>query len=362
MRAATVVTLPSSDREYTDPESVAIDRMSDLFEVRDVDDPRPGAGEAVVSVEACSVNPRDLHNLQGFRHSGGTERSSRHVDRLPFVPGTDVAGVVTATGSGVDGVEPGDRVVHFPLRTCGTCRDCREGPENRCRDHRLADGGLAERYVCPADRLLSLPESLSFVAASALPVAFTTAERMLSLAGVGPTDRVFVPGATGGVGVAAVQLAARRGATTVGTSSSAAKLETLAAVGVDHAVESGDPAVIREALETFGPVDAVLNHMGGPFTDVGLDALAPGGRMIVCGRTTGNVSEVNVRDLFWNQKRVVGSWMGTQNDLRTVLDLAGDGAIDPRVHAEYPLAETPAAFADLQARNVVGKLVVRPQA
>ncbi|MFB6304047.1 MAG: alcohol dehydrogenase catalytic domain-containing protein [Haloferacaceae archaeon] len=325
----------------------------DGVDVVERDDPAPAAGEAVVDVDACSINRHDLWILEG---------DSAMVDAadLPFVSGLDVAGTVAAVGPGVEGASPGDRVVLCPNQTCGTCRYCREGPENQCASFSLYHGGLAERALVDASRLVPLPDGVDAARAAALPTAYVTAWRMLRRAEVTAGDLILVPGATGGVGTASIQLLDVLGATSVGTSTSASKLSRVADLGADHVVEAGDPDRIEAAVGEIGRPSAVLNHLGGPYTRTGLSLLERGGRMVVCGRTAGGVSEIDVPDLFLGHKRVIGSTMGTQGDLERLVGLVADGALDPAVDREYDLSETAAAFADMADRDAVGKLVVRP--
>ena len=313
--------------------------------------PQPGPGEAVVDVEACALNRHDLWILEG-------DSAMVDADDLPFVSGLDAAGEVRAVGDDVTGVEPGDRVVLCPNQTCGTCRFCREGPENLCENFSLYHGGLAEAARVEADRLVALPESVDATTAAALPTAYMTAYHMLRRAAVGPGDLVFVPGATGGVGVAGVQLADVFGAETVGTSSSGDKLDQVEALGLDYPIRGTDPDDLRHAVRDVGTPDAVLNHLGGPYTQLGLDVLRRGGRMVVCGRTAGDRSEIDIPDLFLGHKRVEGSTMGTQADLRTLVDLVAAGELTPEIDETYPLDETGEAFAAMRNRESVGKLVV----
>ncbi|WP_313695196.1 alcohol dehydrogenase catalytic domain-containing protein [Halorarum halobium] len=319
----------------------------------DRETPEPGTGEAIVDVEACSINRHDLWILQG---------DSAMVDAadLPFVSGLDVAGVVRDVGDDVSTVSPGERVVLCPNQTCGTCRHCREGPESQCREFSLYHGGLAESALVRADRLLPLPDGVAAATAAALPTAYVTAFRMLRRADVGPGDRVFVPGATGGVGLAAVQLCDVLGARSVGTSSSAAKLDRVRDLGLDRGIRSVDAGEIRERVEADGKVDAVINHLGGEFTGLGQAVLRRGGTMAVCGRTAGGTSTVRVADLFLRHKRIVGSTMGTQHDLRRLVELVAGGDLSPVVDETFPLEETGAAFAAMEDREAVGKLVVTP--
>lgn len=315
--------------------------------------PEPDPGEAIVDVEACSINRHDLWILEG-------DSAMVDTDDLPFVSGLDVAGVVRSVGDGVEGVESGDRVVLCPNETCGRCRFCREGPENRCEQFSLYHGGLAEAARVDADRLVPLPESVDSTAAAALPTAYLTARHMLRQAEVSSGDLVFIPGVTGGVGVAGVQLADILVARTVGTSSSAGKLERLREVGLDHAVEGVDPESLRSEIEAIGTPDAVLNHLGGRYTDLGLGLLRRGGRMVICGRTAESTSEIDIPDLFLGHKRVIGSTMGTQPELRRLVDLVASGDLVPEIDRTYPLEETGDAFAAMQDRETVGKIVITP--
>lgn len=315
-------------------------------------EPTPRPGEAVVDVRACSLNRHDLWILDG-------DSAMVSGDNLPFVSGLDVAGEVRAVGDDTP-VEEGDRVVLCPNKTCGQCRFCREGPENLCESFSLFHGGLAEQATVDADRLLTLPDSVDFPTAAAIPTAYMTAYHMLRRAEVGPTDLVFVPGATGGVGVACVQLADVLGADSIGTSSSAEKLVTVEELGLDHAIEATDPDTIEAAVEQVGEPDAVMNHLGGEYTDLGLSVMRRGGRMAVCGRTAGGRSEIGVTGLFLGHKRIIGSTMGTQEDLRRLVDLTASGDLNAKIDATYPLDGTADAFRAMKERESVGKLVVTP--
>ena len=325
----------------------------DGVSILDQPTPEPGPGEALVAVEAASINRHDLWILEG-------NNTGYSADDLPFVSGLDLAGTVRAVGEDVSTVEPGDRVVRCPNQTCGSCRFCREGPENLCASFSFEHGGLAEVAVVDADRLVTLPDGVGTTEAAVLPTAYVTAYHMLRRADVGPADLVFVPGVTGGVGVAGVQLADVLGARTVGTSSSRPKLDRMGELGLDHAVHGTDPDELRGAVEDIGTPDAVLNHLGGEYTQLGLDVLRRGGRMTVCGRTVGDYSEVDVADLFREHKRLIGSTMGTQTDLETLVALVDDGELTPAIDERYSLEATGDAFAAMQNRESVGKLVVEP--
>lgn len=315
--------------------------------------PEPEQGEASVAVEACAINRHDLWILEGDSAMVNTED-------LPFVSGLDVAGTIKDVGEGVTGVEPGDRVVLCPNETCGTCHYCREGPENLCENFSLFHGGLAEVACVQADRLVALPNSVETVEAAALPTAYMTAWHMLSRVEAGPGDLLFIPGVTGGVGVAGVQLAAVLGAHSVGTSSSRAKLDRVESLGLDYPIQSTDPDTIRDEVTDIGFVDGVLNHLGGEYTQLGLDVLRRDGRMAVCGRTAGDTSEIDIPDLFLDHKRIIGSTMGTQGELERLVGLVADGALAPEIEETYSLQETGAAFGAMQDRESVGKLVVTP--
>ncbi|MDX1745675.1 MAG: alcohol dehydrogenase catalytic domain-containing protein, partial [Halobacteriales archaeon] len=139
----------------------------DDIEIRDVPAPDPDPTEALVEVGAAAVNHHDLWLLRGEAGLDG--------DDLPFVSGVDVAGTVTAVGAAVSDLSVGDRVVLCPNETCGTCRHCREGPENRCADYGLFHGGFAEQFAAPADRLIPVPDGVSLATAAAVPVSYLTA-------------------------------------------------------------------------------------------------------------------------------------------------------------------------------------------
>lgn len=324
----------------------------DGVSIQTVAEPEPSAGEAVLAVEGCSINRHDLWILEGDSAMVTTEN-------LPFISGVDVAGVVEAVGDGVD-VTPGDRVVLYPNQTCGTCRYCRDGPETLCEEFGVYHGGLAEKALVDAARLIRLPESISMREAAALPSAYMTAWHMLRRADVTAGDLVFVPGATGGVGVATLQLSDVLGARTIGTSTSRAKLDRLSEIGADYTIQESDPEAIADAVTDIGEPDATINHLGGAYTRTGLRVLRRGGCMVVCGRTAGVTSEIDIPDLYLGQKQVVGVMVGTQGDLERLVNLVDEGAFSPLVDRTYDLSETDQAFADMQNRGVVGKLVITP--
>jgi NADPH:quinone reductase-like Zn-dependent oxidoreductase len=319
-------------------------------EAIDVDDPTVDPDQVLLDVHGASINRHDLLYLQGdFR------LQERH---LPFVSGVDVAGEIREVGENVSSLAEGDPVVLNPMQTCGECRYCRDGPENLCVEYSLFHGGFAERAAVDADRLVPMSKDVDLVQAAALPVVYMTAWHMLRRAEVGAGDTILVPGATGGVGVAATQLIDMMGAHTICTSSSESKLNQLSTFGADDLIQAADADELEVEMDGRKPVDAVLNHLGGEFTAVGLSALRRGGRMVICGRTAGQYSEIDSQDLFLEHKRVIGSTMGTEADLERLVGFLEAGVIDPPIHETYNLDAAGQAFATMENRDVVGKIVL----
>ncbi len=320
--------------------------------------PEPGPGEVRVAVRAAALNHLDLWVRRGWPALKLT---------FPHVLGSDMAGVVDALGPGAPAWLLGRRVVVVPGLSCGDCMACLRGTENLCRDFRLLgehlSGGQAEALCVPASNVLPIADSLPFPVAAALPVTFQTAWHMLTArAPVGPSSWLLVHAAGSGVGSAAVQIGRLFGATVVATATGTDKCVRAKALGADVVVDTSREDfldVVRRVTGRRG-VDVVFEHTGEATWEHSVRALAPGGRLVTCGATTGHVGTLDLRYLFTRQIDLLGSTMGTRAELAEVLRLVEAGRLTPVIDRTMPLAEGLQAQALLEERRVFGKVVLEP--
>lgn len=328
------------------------------FELHDLPDPQPGPQEVVVKVRACGLNHLDL-----WLESAGLPVAVP----LPRTPGGEVAGEISALGSQVTGWQIGDRVAVQSNLFCGECEFCRRGDESICIKGELLgvsrDGGFAEKVVVPARALVKLPPPLDFNTSAALTLAGSTALHMLTnRAQVKPGDWVLVMGAASGVGSAAIQIAKHLGARVISTGSTEAKRGLARQLGAEFVVDSTQsqwPVEVRKFTGRRG-VDLVIEHIGGEVLGKCFDCLARGGTIVTCGATAGREVKLNLWPLFVKEQRLIGSYGRSRADLQATLDWAAAGKLTPVIDSLFPLAEAPAAFAKLRARDVMGKVLINP--
>ena len=309
---------------------------AEVMQLDDLPDPQPASGQVVVDVKAAGVNPVDAYVRAGI-HMLKPE--------LPYTPGLDGAGTVAAVGEGVTGIEVGQRVYMAGALT----------------------GTYAEKTVCAELQVFALPDSLSFAQGAALGIPYGTAYYALHLrAGAKPGDTVLVHGASGGVGIAAIQMAKSAGMTVIGTGGSEVSEQLIYDQGADHVLNHHAPEHFDEILSlTQGRgVDVVLEMLANVNLGNDLSILALGGRVIVIG-SRGRV-EIDARDL-----------MGRNGDIRgmTLMHMTGperadvyraigeglaDGTLAPVVSREYPLADAALAHRDVLETSTHGKLVLVP--
>lgn len=328
------------------------------FELRDVPDPQPAPDEVVVSVRACGLNHLDL-----WLESAGLPMKVP----LPRTPGGEIAGSVSACGSAVREWQPGDAVAIQSNLFCGQCEFCQRGDESLCLRGELLgvnrDGGFAEQVVVPARALVKIPPGLDFNASAALTLAGSTAMHMLTnRTQVKKGDWVLVMGGASGVGSAAIQIAKQLGAHVVSTASNESKKRLAHELGAEAVVHPGDenwPATVRQITDKRG-VDIVVEHVGGTVLPRCFECLARGGTVVTCGATTGREVTLNLWPIFVKEQRLVGSYGRNRADIIATLQWAAAGKIAPVIDSIFPLAEGPAAFAKLRAREVLGKILVTP--
>ncbi len=329
---------------------------TEVIEISKVPVPRPRADEVLVKVRAAALNHLDLWVRRGV---------DTHTFPLPLIPCTDVAGEVAQTGKVAVGVEVGSPVVLSPGVSCGRCRACLSGQHQFCRSYGLLaeqrDGGASE-YICvPARNLVKKPKRLSFVEASCLPITFLTAWTMVRRrADVQPGEWVLVQAGASGVGVAAIQMCKLLGARVVATAGSPEKVERLTELGADVAVNYREQDVIKEVRAAAGRqgVQCVLDHVGADTFAIDQRALAWGGRIVLCGATTGHKVSLDLRRLFYKSQSVLGSTMGSMGDFAEVVDLVAAGLLEPVVDSVFPLEKMAEAQAHLEAREAFGKVVI----
>ncbi|MBI2956930.1 MAG: zinc-binding dehydrogenase [Acidobacteria bacterium] len=329
----------------------------EVLRYTEVGEPKLGVGEVLVRVRACALNHLDLWVRQGLP---GVQIP------LPHILGSDIAGEVARVGEGVTRVKVGQKVVLAPGLSCNTCDACISGLDNLCRRYTIfgymVDGGCAEYVRAPEVNTLPMPANLSFEEASAVPLVFLTAWHMLiTRAGLRAGEGVLVLGAGSGIGSAAVQIARLVGARVFATAGSDAKLAKAKELGADELINHSKQDIAEEVKKRTAKrgVDVVFEHVGAATWEKSLASLAPGGRLVTCGATTGAEAKIDIRRLFVLQWSLLGSYMGTRGEVLTVLKLVEQGKLRPVVDKIFPLAEAAAAHAHLEKREQFGKVVLR---
>src|SRR5437763_15062766 len=305
----------------------------EVLRYEDAPDPEPGPGDVLVRLRAAALNHLDVWIRKG----------------LPSVPkprilGADGAGIVEATGERVV-INPGIEAPGGGIHVIG--------------EH--GDGTNAELIAVPATNVHPIPDGLSFEEAAACPLVFETAYRMLvTRAGLHEGEWVLAWGIGGGVSTAALAIAKALGAHVFVTSSSDAKLERARELGADATVNhaTGDvKAAVQEATGGHG-IDVVVENVGEATWATSLQVAAPGGRITVCGATTGPNPPAALHRIWWKQLSILGSTMGTGEDFAGAYELVASGRAVPVVDSVMPLEEIRAAHERLEAGEQLGKIVL----
>lgn len=330
---------------------------TDVLQYDELPDPEIDDDEVLLDVKAGGLNHLDVW----------TRRGMPTPPSFPHIAGSDAAGVVSEVGADVTRFEPGDRVAVFPSLYCGTCEFCRAGEETLCDEFKVlgehTKGVHSELTAVGEENLVPVPDDVDFETAAAVPLVFQTAWRMLETrADVSQGEDVLVHGASGGVGHAAVQIAAHAGATVYATASTEQKLEYAREIGADHTInyeEDDFVEAIHELTDGRG-VDVIADHVGGPNWTDNMEAAVKGARIVTCGATAGPTPETNISRIFWKQLTVMGSTMGAPSDIDRVLELVWDGTLHPRIREVLPMSEIARAHEILENREGFGKVIVVP--
>jgi NADPH:quinone reductase-like Zn-dependent oxidoreductase len=330
----------------------------DVLRLEEIDDPRPGPGEVLITIRAAALNHLDVDVREG---------TSRFPIQLPHTLGVELAGDVEEVGEGVTGWTRGDRVSPYIMDTCGACRYCMTGRESLCLAPGFISfstgGGYAERVVVKARQLLRIPDGVTYEQAAALQIAFATSWHMLfSRARLQAGETVLINSVGSGIGSAAVQLAHLAGAVVIGNASSDEKLSRARELGLDVGINHATEDVVQRVMEiTDGRgVDVVYEHVGGELFQKGLDSLAKDGRLVICGGHSGEVVPFDIIPFFRTQRSVIGSFVYTSQEAGHCFDLCARGAIAPVVHSTFPLVEVKAATELMERRAHFGKILLIP--
>lgn len=308
----------------------------------DVPDPVPGPGDVPIRVTHVGLNHLDVWVRRGV---------PGHKFPLPLVPGSDVVGVREDTG------EP---VALVPATACLRCARCLEGRQDLCRSFHIrgetTDGGCRERLLARPEDLLPLGD-LAPADAAALPLSLLTAWHMLGRAGLEPGMKVLVQAGASGVGSLAIQVARHHGARVAATGSTPERRALAASLGAETTF-SYEEAVRGVRSWSGDGVDVVVEHVGATTFADSLRMLRRGGTLVTCGATTGNEITLDLRAIFFKQLSIVGSTMGSFGEMRTAWDAASTHTIRAVVDRVIPMSRIAEGHAALEARSVLGKIVL----
>jgi NADPH2:quinone reductase len=311
-----------------------------MLRLREVDDPVPGAGDVLIRVEACGVN---------FPETLIIENKYQFKPPLPFIPGSEVAGVVEAVGDKVSRFTPGDKVMAMDLT-----------------------GGYASKIAVSQVSVMPRPDTMPADIAAGFTMTYGTSMHALKQrAKLQPGETLLVLGAGGGVGLAAVEIGKAMGATVIAAASSQEKLDAAAKAGADHGINYSDEdlrARLKELTKGRG-VDVFYDPVGGALFETALRSMAWDGRALVVGFASGEIPKVAVNLTLLKSCAVVGVFWGAfraqfpKEEAQNFAELFTwyeEGKLKPQVSATLQLEQAVQALNDLKNRKVIGKVILTP--
>ena len=314
--------------------------LPDTLVVEDVATPQPGPGEVLIDIRAASVNYPDVLMIQ---------KKYQVQPALPFIPGSEVAGVISALGEGVANVKLGDRVIAF-----------------------VGLGGFAEAVVAKAAGLVAIPPGLDDAVAASFTLVYGTSHHaVIDRGALKAGETMLVLGAAGGVGLAAVEIGKVLGAKVIAAASTDEKLAVCKAHGADVLINYSTQdlrAAIKEATGGLGP-DVVYDPVGGSYTEPAFRSIAWRGRYLVVGFANGEIPKLPANLMLLKGASMVGVFWGDSvrrepeanaAAMKQMMGWVAEGKLRPLVSARYALADTAAAFNALAARQATGKVVIEP--
>ncbi len=325
--------------------------------VGEIDDPEVKDDEVLIEIKYAALNHLDLFVLKGWK--------GLSLD-FPHVLGSDGSGIVKEIGKNVSKVSAGDPVTINPGVGCGKCDACLSGNQNFCTRFYIVGehqwGTYATYFKIPERNVLKIPNGVSLEKA-ATPLAYLTAWRMLVTRGkISPGKTVLVQGGSGGVATAAIQIAKYFDAKVIATTSTREKAKKLKKLGVDHVVNYNEindvgKHIYKEITKKQG-VDIAIDSVGTSTFSQSLRLLKPGGKLITCGATTGPLTEIDIRLIFWKQLEILGSTMSNHSEFLAIMRLILEGKINPVIDSKWPLEKIKEAEMKMADARIFGKILI----
>lgn len=330
---------------------------TEVIKQQEVTLPQINAKEIKLDVEAFALNYLDIWVRRG--HPGSTMQ-------FPHVTGSDFSGVVSEIGNEATGFEIGDRVTVNPGISCMTCVHCRSGQQSQCEKFYILGsgswGGSAEQAIVPANNLYKIPDNMKFTDAAAAPLTSITVYRMMKSKGnIVAGENLLVLGAGGGVGSIAVKMGKYFGANVIALTSTdkVSKVKSLGAdLVLDYKKNDSWDQTLLEYTDNVG-AHVTIDPVGKATWEKSINALAKGGRHIVCGATTGPEGTTPIRTLFVKQGKLEGSYMGNNREFNAVMRLLSEGHISPVIDSVEPMYKLEEAHQRLESGKHFGKLVLK---
>jgi len=333
----------------------------DVLKYEDAPVPELGQQDVLIRVKAIGVNRNDLwarEGLPGVRFD------------LPHISGSDLSGIVETVGDGVTTVKPGQEVLIHPSLSCRICEACTSGHEYFCRQFKIygfqtgpLDGAYAEFARLPEANVIPKPANLTFEEAASIPLVLLTVWHMLiTRAKIQPGEDVLILGASSGIGSIAVQLAKVAGCRVIATAGNDEKLAQAKKLGADELINHYEQDIYKEVRRITAKrgVDVVFEHVGQATWEASIRSMAWGGRLVICGATTGHEAVTDLRYVFNKQLTLLGSHQGTKAELLKGLRLVEAGKIKPVVDVVLPLKEAGRAHELMYAGDRFGNIVLVP--
>ena len=330
----------------------------EVLQYEDVARTEPGPGEVLVRIRCCGVCHLDL-----ILRSGKRSRVT-----LPRILGHELAAEVVEAGARVSGFAPGDRVASFNFQACERCEDCLRGRPSLCRQTdgdigQTRDGGYAEYAVLRASNLVKLPPGMPLEHACFGACVYGPPYKAIRQVGrITAGQTVVITGASGGLGLAAIQITKRLGARSIAITSNPAKVAPLKAAGADDVIVNPNGAFGEEVRRLTGGrgVDLVVELLGSPTFQGSLRSLAPGGRCAVIGELHGTPIEINLGLLIIKEWELHGVQSASRDELEEILQFMHETGIEPVVWKTLPLSQAAEAHRELANREAVGRVLLVP--